>query len=142
MRNLWPFFPLSIKYIFVTIFTTQVQNEIYISSSSSSNIFRSHLKLCRCSCCFAYDLYIYESTCLYIKNSHLPHFLMRFNLPLSQSMQYTVSKMLISLVAKVFNNCKDSHLEWSRLSSAILQYSSCLHLYHCTPWYNTGRQLE
>lgn len=71
-----------------------------------------------------YPTYSWDSTCLPVN-------------PYS-----AVSKMLISLVAKVFNDCKDSPLEWSSFSSAILHSSSCLHLYHCIPPHNNGRQHE
>lgn len=39
-----------------------------------------------------------------------------------------------------FSITVDSCLWWSRFSSAILHYSFCLHLYHCTPFYSNRRQ--
>lgn len=73
MRNPWPVFPLSIKYISVVIFIAQVQNKIYISFSSSSNIFGSHLKLCCCSCCFVQDPYARLNLPIHPKLSFTPH---------------------------------------------------------------------
>lgn len=71
MRNPWPVSPLSIKYISVIIFIAQVQNKIYISSSSSSNRLGSHLKLC--CCCFVQDPYTRVNLPIHPKLSFTPH---------------------------------------------------------------------